>query len=329
MNKWKFILASAALAGMLAAPMAEASTYTVQKGDTLSKIAQAHGTTIASLKEWNKLLQDTIYVNQKLVVAKGRQSAGASAPNSGKKPGVSDKGDTGKVNKPSAVTSQSYTYIVLKGDSLTKIASKNNTTVAKLKEWNGLSSDAIYVNQTLVVKKEEMASNGPAVSLKGPDSSLKERKPVVSNADREIAARLAVEKKITVQPSTATKEKYTKVIETARALIGTPYVYGGNTTMGFDCSGFVSYVYSTATAGITRKSSLDYFMNDTTLVENPIPGDVVFFKNTYISTISHMGIYIGNNQFIHAGTDGVEISNVSYDYWDARFVAYKRFNSIK
>lgn len=120
------------------------------EGDTLSKIAFAHGTTIASLKQWNNLKQDTIFVNQKLVVAKAQQTTGASQ-NASKLPGVAT---TVPTIKPSAVTSKIYTYIVVKGDNLTKIASKNNTTVAKLKEWNALSSDSIYANQTLVIKKK-------------------------------------------------------------------------------------------------------------------------------------------------------------------------------
>ena len=321
MNKWHFVLASVALAGTLAVPVAEASTYTVQKGDTLSKIALAHGTTVDSLKTWNKLQQDNIYVKQELVVAKGKPTVGGTAPVQAKKPGSSGKEGAVAAIKPEAVASPTYTYSVVKGDNLTKIASKNNTTVAKLKEWNGLSTDAIYVNQTLIIKKEGAASKEPAPSA--------EAGRPADNADREIAARLVVEKKITGQPNKASRDKYEKVIETAQALVGTPYIYGGNTPSGFDCSGFVSHVYSNAAANITRKSSLDYFMNDTTVVDKPIPGDVVFFKNTYLPTISHMGIYIGNNQFIHAGTDGVEVSNLSYDYWKTRFVAYKRFNSMK
>lgn len=326
MRKWKFMLASVALTSMLAAPVTHASTYTVQKGDTLSKIAFAHGTTIASLKQWNNLKQDTIFVNQKLVVAKAQQSTTGASQNASKPPGVAT---TVPAIKPSAVTSKIYTYIVVKGDNLTKIASKNNTTVAKLKEWNALSSDSIYVNQTLVIKKEELASNGPVTSLPIPNQPTETEPPNVSNVDKEIAAKLAAEKKIMVQPSAASQEKYGKAIEIARSLIGTPYVYGGNTTLGFDCSGFVKYVYTNAMVDMSRKSSLDYFMNDTTVVGNPVPGDVVFFKNTYIPTISHMGIYIGNNQFIHAGSNGVEISNLSYSYWDTRFVAFKRFNQIR
>lgn len=325
MRKWQILLASVAMTSVLAAPMAQAATYTVQKGDTLSKIATAHGTTVASLKQWNSLQEDAIFVNQQLIVTKG-QTTSTTIGQTSKPPSAAT---TVPAIKPSAVTSKIYTYIVEKGDNLSKIATKNNTTVAKLKEWNGLSSDTIYVNQTLIIKKDQLTSAGPVVSLPGEDQPTGSQQPTVSDAEKEIAAQLAAEKKITVQPSTASLEKYKTAIETARSLIGTPYIYGGNTLTGFDCSGFVKYVYSNAMVNMSRKSSLDYFMNDTTVVANPVPGDVVFFKNTYIPTISHMGIYIGNNQFIHAGSNGVEVSSLSYSYWDTRFVAFKRFNQIQ
>ncbi|MCY1464650.1 putative peptidoglycan endopeptidase LytE [compost metagenome] len=55
----------------------------------------------------------------------------------------------------------------------------------------------------------------------------------------------------------------------------------------------------------------------------------MFFENTYKEGISHMGIYLGDNKFIHAGTDGVEVSDVTYSYWSSKLVAYKRFDSVK
>ena len=331
MKKWQFILASTAMTTVLIAPIVEASTYTVEKGDTLSKIATKHNTTIALLKEWNNLQSDSIYIDQKLIVSKEQQTS--SNTNSS----ASSTVNTTTAIKPSATTAKVNTYVVVKGDNLTKIASKNNTTVAKIKQWNGLTSDKIYMDQTLIIRKEELASAGPVVSLSGAnslggtagDSSTVAPSPGISNADQEIAAQLAKEKKIQTPPSMASLEKYTSVISLANSLLGTPYVYGGNSVNGFDCSGFVNYVYSNAGFSITRKSSLDYFMNDTTIVATPVPGDVVFFKNTYISTISHMGVYIGDNKFIHAGSTGVEVSDLSYDYWDTRFVAFKRFNVAK
>ena len=330
MKKWQFILASTAMTTVLIAPMVEASTYTVEKGDTLSKIAVKHNTTIALLKEWNNLQSDSIYIDQKLIVSKKQQTS--SNTNSQ----ASSTVNTTNAIKPSATTAKISTYVVVKGDNLTKIASKNNTTVTNIKQWNGLTSDKIYVGQTLIIRKNQLASAGPITSLTGSNgsgtagnSSPVAPSPGVSSADQEIAAQLAKEKKIQTTPSTVNLGKYKDAINLANSLIGIPYVFGGNSVSGFDCSGFVNYVYSNAGFNITRKSSLDYFMNDTTIVANPVPGDVVFFKNTYISTISHMGIYIGNNQFIHAGSDGVEISKLSYDYWNTRFVAFKRFNVVK
>ena len=327
MNKWKFILASAVMTTAFIAPMAEAATYTVEKGDTLSKIAAKHNTTIALLKEWNSLKSDAIYIDQKLIVSKTQNTS------NDKNASASSSQNTATAIKPNATTAKVYTYVVIKGDNLTKIASKNNTTVAKIKEWNGLTSDKIYMDQTLIIRKEEIASVGPIVSLTRPslagNSSVEGSSPSISSADQEIAAQLAKEKKIQTAPIATNLDKYKKAMTIANSVIGTPYVYGGVSVDGFDCSGFVHYVYSNAGFNITRKSSLDYFMNDTTSVANPVPGDVVFFKNTYISTISHMGIYIGNNQFIHAGSNGVEISSLSYDYWSTRFVAFKRLNIVK
>ncbi|MGM9944856.1 MAG: LysM peptidoglycan-binding domain-containing protein [Lysinibacillus sp.] len=330
MKKWQFILASTAMTTVLIAPIVEASTYTVEKGDTLSKIAVKHNTTIALLKEWNNLQSDSIYIDQKLIVSKKQQTS--SNTNSQ----ASSTVNPTVAIKPSATTAKIYTYVVVKGDNLTKIASKNNTTVAKIKQWNGLTSDKIYMDQTLIIRKEELASTGPIASLTESNSSgttgnpsTGAPSPGISSADQEIAAQLAKEKKIQTAPSMTNLEKYKDAINLASSLIGTPYVYGGNSVDGFDCSGFVNYVYSNAGFSITRKSSLDYFMNDTTIVATPVPGDVVFFKNTYISTISHMGVYIGDNQFIHASSNGVEVSNLSYDYWDTRFVAFKRFNVVK
>ena len=329
MKKWQFILASTAMTTVLIAPIVEASTYTVEKGDTLSKIAVKHNTTIALLKEWNNLQSDSIYIDQKLIVSKKQQTS--SNTNSQ----ASSTVNTTTAIKPSATTAKISTYVVVKGDNLTKIASKNNTTVANIKQWNGLTSDKIYMDQTLIIRKEALASTGPIVSLTGPNSagtgnsSVEVPSPDILSADQEIAAQLAKEKKIQTAPSVKNLEKYTDLITLANSLLGIPYVYGGNSVNGFDCSGFVNYIYSNAGFNITRKSSLDYFMNDTTIVANPVPGDVVFFKNTYIPTISHMGVYIGNNQFIHAGSNCVEVSNLSYDYWDTRFVAFKRFNVVK
>ena len=96
---------------------------------------------------------------------------------------------------------------------------------------------------------------------------------------------------------------------------------------GFDCSGFIYFVHAQAGLNISRQSSEGYFAQSAT-VSTPVVGDLVFFENTYKEGISHMGIYIGNNEFIHAGSKGVEVASLNSVYWKEHFVSFKRFDYI-
>lgn len=115
---------------------------------------------------------------------------------------------------------------------------------------------------------------------------------------------------------------YNELTTTASQYIGTPYVYGGTTTRGFDCSGFTQRVFSDLGIKLNRTSSAQYSQG--TAVTNLLPGDLVFF-NTSGRGVSHVGIYIGNNQFIHSSTSkGVIISGLGENYWSKRYVGAKR-----
>lgn len=325
-KKWQFAsLATVLLSSALIVQTADAASYTVQKGDTLLKIARAHHTTIDQIKQWNQLKSDRIFVEQKLIVAK--TSSKPTTSNNEKNP----VGNGNQVTqKPNDGALNAQTYKVQKGDNLTKIAKKYNVTVAQLKEWNKLKTDAIHIGQSLTIQHGVINNNDQNVNI-GPSTEVEPpfTEQEMISADEQIANQLAKEQVITHNPTENGQAQYGQVIALAHELVGTPYLYGGNTVDGFDCSGFVKYVYESANMPITRKSSLQYFLQDTTVVQNPVPGDVVFFKNTYISSVSHMGIYIGNNEFIHAGSTGVEVSKLTYPYWQERFVAFKRFNTIE
>lgn len=297
-KKLRILALSTIATSFLALQTAEAATYTVQKGDTLAKIASNHKVTVQDIKTWNNLKNDMIYVAQKLEISN-------YATNDTVKP---SNPSTTKPTTPSKTTAVSHT--VVKGDSLSKIAKQYNVTIKEIKDWNGLTADTIYIGQVLKLSSE---------------SSVSESETVHNNGTSGAGTSSGTSKDSTANGQAVNK----KTVDVANSLVGTPYLYGGNTPEGLDCSGLIYYAFNQGGLKIGRESSEGYFNGNTTQVNNPIAGDLVFFQNTYKDGISHMGIYIGNNKFIHSGTDGVEISDVTYSYWSTRLVAYKRFDAIK
>lgn len=302
-KKLRILALSTIATSFLALQTAEAATYTVQKGDTLSKIASNHKVTIQDIKTWNNLKNDMIYVAQKLEISNYATNDTVKPTN----PSTTNP-STQKPTTPSKTTAVSHT--VVKGDSLSKIAKQYNVTIKEIKDWNGLTVDTIYIGQVLKLSSE---------------SSVSESETVHNNGTSGAGTSTGTSKEPTVNGQAVNK----KTVDVANSLVGTPYLYGGNTPEGLDCSGLIYYAFNQGGLKIGRESSEGYFNGNTTQVNNPIAGDLVFFENTYKDGISHMGIYIGNNKFIHAGTDGVEISDVTYSYWSTRLVAYKRFDAIK
>ena len=323
MRKWAFIAITMASVAVVAPTLVEASpTYTVKPGDTLSKIAAEHKITIEQLKLWNNLTSDQIFVGQQLNVTHILNKKKGNLLASTKKESMLVRPTNGAIQKEEIkpIDTDTIHYVVVKGDTLMKIAANYNTTVSALKEWNKLSSDLIFVGQKLVIKKTIITNLEPEIDYE---------QSIVIKTDQQIENQLNNEVIVIEAPSDQGNTLYENVLQLASSLKGIPYLFGGNTPTGFDCSGFINFVYSNSGMKIERKSSLDYFLTDTTKIENPVPGDVVFFKNTYIAGISHMGIYLGNGQFIHAGSKGIEVTSLSQTYWEERFVAFKRFNEVK
>lgn len=119
----------------------------------------------------------------------------------------------------------------------------------------------------------------------------------------------------------------TSLDSTIDNLLGIDYKYGGTTTKGFDCSGFVGYVFDKFKIDLPRTSSSMYAEGNKVKREDLRPGDLVFF-NTSGKGVSHVGIYVGNNKFAHASTSkGTRIDSLGMDYYNDRYIGAKRILS--
>ena len=111
---------------------------------------------------------------------------------------------------------------------------------------------------------------------------------------------------ITTEPDvteTASSDLGAQIVAYAEEYLGTPYVLGGNGPNQFDCSGFTKYVYSHFGYTLNRTAT-DQLQNGVSVSKDELqPGDLVFFKYRTSKPVSHVGIYIGNGEFIHASTN--------------------------
>ena len=118
--------------------------------------------------------------------------------------------------------------------------------------------------------------------------------------------------------------KANMIVQEAKKYMGVPYVFGGATPAGFDCSGYIQYVFRKADHELPRTADYQFFKGTIVGRSNLREGDVVFFES-YEPGPSHNGIYVGNGQFIHASSSrGVMISRLDESYWASRYLGARR-----
>jgi len=115
-----------------------------------------------------------------------------------------------------------------------------------------------------------------------------------------------------------------KIVSLAQDYMGVPYVWGGTSPKGFDCSGFTQYVFKQM--GYTLKRTAAQQLTNGYAVTDLKVGDLVFFTNTYATSAaaSHVGIYMGDNLFIHAAGGGVKITSLDHEYYAPRYTGARR-----
>jgi cell wall-associated NlpC family hydrolase len=239
------------------------------------------------------------------------------------------------------------TYSVKSGDTLWSIANANGNCVDSIKLLNGLSSDLIYAGQVLTLSNSGVEQTVPATP-----TVVSQSKYIVQTGDSlwSIAQKfgttvdylriinglpnetiyggntLLVRGTLTSTTVSRSGERITgsQVAAKAAQYLGTPYVYGGTSPDGFDCSGFTQYVYRQFQIPINRIAADQYNNGIEVGKADLAPGDLVFFNT--VNGISHVGIYTGNGQFIHSSSGGGKViySILDNGYYNLKYAGARR-----
>jgi cell wall-associated NlpC family hydrolase len=132
-----------------------------------------------------------------------------------------------------------------------------------------------------------------------------------------------------IEHANAAADAVTDLIDNGLSLLGIRYRFGGNTPQsGFDCSGFVRHVFSDALGVLLPRTAVEMARVGETIPKDELqPGDLVFF-NTLRRSFSHVGIYLGDNKFMHANSrgGGVRVDDMTGRYWAKRFNGARRID---
>jgi cell wall-associated NlpC family hydrolase len=341
------------------------TTYTIKKGDNPSRIAKKFKVNVQDIVKNNNLSSNNLKPGTKITIpSKGKGSIHINKINPPSTP--FSKGELGEFSGDNIKTvkrrEDNLYHLVKKGDSLFCIARKYSISVNELKEINNLRTTKLKPGQELIVKQigpksytvrkgdniykivrrfnididelrdinsleTDLLKPGQKILLEPeiePDEpkndGIKNYEAILSQAgtDEEI-------KKLSAAEELSKMGLRERLILFANKLLNIPYRFGGSSLLGIDCSAYVQKVYSLIGIDLPR-SARKQFQEGTPVNDDELSiGDLVFFR-TYASFPSHVGIYLGNNLFIHASSRSkkVTIDSLETPFYLKRFIGAKR-----
>lgn len=300
--------------------------YVIKKGDSLYSISKKFKIEIDSIKKANKIVSDKLMPGAKLIIpsaesnikesihedtvltaGKNPSAASSSYKDSTEVKSTEDNSEY-KTIKQSSDETKPRTYTVKKGDNLWSIAKNFSISVKELKKLNNIKSNKLKPTQKLLLEPWVLQADVKTPAIKASESDFAEKIKTLSDS-----------------PEFQTTTLRERLSLFAQNMLGIPYKFGSNTFMGIDCSAFVQKAFGLVGIPLPRTAREQFDIGEPVDKEALFVGDLVFFK-TYASFPSHVGIYLGNNLFIHASRFArkVTIDSLDTPYYLKRFIGAKR-----
>jgi cell wall-associated NlpC family hydrolase len=338
----------------LVCPVRADTTYIIKKHDNPSTIAKNFGVTARDIIELNDLNPRRLKPGMQIMIPVAHVEVIHDEINEENRTSVTTQGE--KTLSP--VGYKNHTHIVKKGDTLLKLARTYSVTAAALKEINHLSSSKIVIGQELMITQADplvyRVRKGDSLSaiarkfdttvhtlrelnsldtdtirpgetlqvshLNEPETSYKNYKAILSQGTSSDFSEADTAQSIQNEPGLRQT-----LVRVAKQLLNIPYRFGGNSHLGIDCSAFVQKAYRIIGIHLPRSAREQFTEGDPVEKTDLSIGDLVFFR-TYAPFPSHVGIYLGDNLFIHASSQRkkVTIDRLDTPYFYKRFIGAKR-----
>ncbi|HOG82735.1 MAG TPA: NlpC/P60 family protein [Smithellaceae bacterium] len=285
-------------------PVAHATQYTVKKGDTLIEISKKIGVSVQTIKKVNNLSGHKLKPGQVLSLKK--------------------KNSASRVSVKSKSTSASH-YKVRKGDTLSSISKKTGIPEQQLATLNNIKSKKLRAGSSLILSKPKISAPAAAAPASAPphadenDILLDEEGDDFLTAESSDNFDYEAETRNEFLGKWGSADERKLFVKVATGFLGAPYRMGGVTVQGIDCSAFVRKMYEFFNIKLPRTAREQAMVGVRVDRDKLEAGDLVFFRTK--RPIGHVGIYIGNNEFVHASyrARSVRIDSLEKPYFQQRF----------
>jgi cell wall-associated NlpC family hydrolase len=286
------------------------TTHIVKKGESLSSISQKHRVSISEIKEANDLEDTRLQIGQSLTIP---QSASTISNSSSSSPNAKHQNTSPRWEIPDF-------HLVKNGDTLSGIAKRYHLTVKDLQEINELKGTRLRIGQVLQLKQEEEVSEEE--DFQSGEGSY----------EAALASNDGLVIPISQGADVSEEGDLNPLVTVAESFLGMKYRRGGsNIKTGLDCSAYVQKVFRMVGMDLPRTAREQFGVGMEVARDALRLGDLVFFKRSQKKRPAHVGIYIGNDQFIHSSTTKrkIRVDSLNTRYFSERFIGARRIQESK